>query len=833
MENIVTLPDGRQFSFPTPQAADEFRRRAGIVDNKQVNTNINQQTTTQQRIQNLESQVVGGQKQTLGDKIKGFGQDLVRPFAQTAVSAEKAFQGIGGLIKAGGQALVGNKEGAKQTIFETGENVNKTENRLGVDVKAVDDLREGIGVGLEVGSWIPGMGAAGASLKLQALAGAKFGAMVGGLSELGRALQEEEATGREILERTAMGTGVGALIGAAFPVVAKGTKTITKSVLGQTTGLGSRNLSAIYKTFAYGTREEMKLATRALRGKSEETLGPLLEEMVAGLNKIRFQRASVYQKQLAKMKGLPDKIDLKPLSTKVDELLGKFNITKNSKGELDFSRSTLSKPEENDIIDMLNDVLGWGSKADDNTVLGLDILKQRIDGYFSKSNKVNLFAKEIKDTITKQLDDVTNKAYSNMKKGYEQASQLASDIEKGLSLNAKNLDTTLKKINSVLKDNQEYRLQLVRELEEYLGRNITGEIAAYQASNIVPQGLAKYTSIGFGSAGITGIISPQFLPLLAASSPRMVGEFVRALGLSNRLIQGLATKIIKSGTSAKSGIIKELQKIMENQGGYMRLPEAGSVNPKLQELERKWFEIQQRKINQNLKGPALKNSEKAQKLIEEQILKEGGTIPKGSGAATPKTAEKYLTTVNIQDKNDLEYLRRILSEDSINDIKNGKMTNWRGTSYEDLAKVNIISETPKTIAQQLEGKIKNVKLKSNTFYHGTSAENADNISKIGFKLGSELPEDVFRGGGYGKIQNSISLSGTPKKASIFSDLTQDGKIIKVKIKPEAKVISINGVDDAIDIEDYIDYLRKQKVDAVYIGGGEDELVIINKDIIIK
>jgi hypothetical protein len=188
---------------------------------------------------------------------------------------------------------------------------------------------------------------------------------------------------------------------------------------------------------------------------------------------------------------------------------------------------------------------------------------------------------------------------------------------------------------------------------------------------------------------------------------------------------------------------------------------------------------------------------------------------------------KYRDTVNIQDKNDLEYLRRIFSDDVVADIQAGKRTNWRGENYSDVAKVNIISETPKTVSQQLEGKIKDVKLKSDTFYHGTSAESADTIMSSNFKVGSQLPETSFRGGGYGKMQSSVSFTETPKDASRFSDLTQNGKIIEVKLKPNSKVVSIDGVEDAIDLEDYISYLKNQKIDAVYIGGGEKELVVIN------
>jgi hypothetical protein len=232
------------------------------------------------------------------------------------------------------------------------------------------------------------------------------------------------------------------------------------------------------------------------------------------------------------------------------------------------------------------------------------------------------------------------------------------------------------------------------------------------------------------------------------------------------------------------------------------------------------------KIAKTTDTKTIEKSIKELNRLNDVAKKEIKTISKAEEPLI-KEAKKYKTTVNIQDKNDLDYLKRIFSDDTIADIKAGKKTNWRGENYSDVAKVNIISETPKTIEQQLSGKIKNVKLKSNMFYHGTSAENSKGIMSSGFKTGAELPENNFRGGGYGKIQNSISFAETPKEASIFSELTRDGKIVEAKLKPNSKVVSIQGVEDATDLEDYITYLRKQKIDAVYIGGGEKELVIIN------
>lgn len=244
--------------------------------------------------------------------------------------------------------------------------------------------------------------------------------------------------------------------------------------------------------------------------------------------------------------------------------------------------------------------------------------------------------------------------------------------------------------------------------------------------------------------------------------------------------------------------------------GSRTIPAPGELSPAQMEAQAKAW-----KANQPLpilSKPNIKTSVQEAKLMQE--------------------AKKYKMTINIQDKNDLDYLRRIFSNDQIDEIKNGKKVNWRGESYEDIAKINIISENPKTIEQQLEGKIKDIKLKSDTFYHGTNADNARGIMQVGFKKGSDLPEDNFRGGGYGKKQNSISFAETPKEASIFSTLSKNGEIVEAKLKPNAKVVSIEGIEDSTDLDDYIEYLIKEKIDAVYIGGGEKELAVINPKVVI-
>ena len=115
-------------------------------------------------------------------------------------------------------------------------------------------------------------------------------------------------------------------------------------------------------------------------------------------------------------------------------------------------------------------------------------------------------------------------------------------------------------------------------------------------------------------------------------------------------------------------------------------------------------------------------------------------------------------------------------------------------------------------------------------YHGTSAENTRRILDEGFKKGSELSEEAFRGGGYGAIQDSISFSIDHKIATNFTGTAHTGVVFKVKLKPNANIIQLNNIDYAEELDDYIDVLNEKGIDAVYLPS-EKEVVVVNKDII--
>lgn len=192
---------------------------------------------------------------------------------------------------------------------------------------------------------------------------------------------------------------------------------------------------------------------------------------------------------------------------------------------------------------------------------------------------------------------------------------------------------------------------------------------------------------------------------------------------------------------------------------------------------------------------------------------------------------KYKTTVNLMDKKDVDYLKRIFNDGDVEKILSGEKTNWRGALYEDLGRINIVSFKPKTVEEELFGRIHDFNWNDKIIYHGTSSDSAKQILENGFLSGKDLPNDAYRGGGYGKIQDSISFTDNKKIASVFSGLSPNGVVLQSRLDNNANVITIDGINDAVELNDYIPFLREKNIDAVYIGGGEGEVVVINPSII--
>jgi hypothetical protein len=111
------------------------------------------------------------------------------------------------------------------------------------------------------------------------------------------------------------------------------------------------------------------------------------------------------------------------------------------------------------------------------------------------------------------------------------------------------------------------------------------------------------------------------------------------------------------------------------------------------------------------------------------------------------------------------------------------------------------------------------------YYHGT-ANGIDGGLRPSAVM-SERQAEQRGGGGYGQRYWGVSLTKRKRTAESFSGMSRGVSIYPVLLKRDAKVIERTDIQDASEIEDIITELYEQGVDAVWIGGGEQELILVN------
>jgi hypothetical protein len=236
---------------------------------------------------------------------------------------------------------------------------------------------------------------------------------------------------------------------------------------------------------------------------------------------------------LSNLKGDPSTYDISPVMNQFDTQLGKFGITKATDGTLDFSRSTISDSADiNKINNIYEDLKSWGTKPGDRTAVGIDTLKRRLGNYYSPTSDIRAMTSSLKQSARGVLENAPG--YTDAMKNYADMSDQISDIKKGLSLGDNAMvETTFKKLTGAFKQNNEFRKSLIQELDKATGGQLLPKIAGQQMSSWMPRGLMKTVE---GAGGVASLMTggSGMLPLLGtvmATSPKLVGEFIRTLHL--------------------------------------------------------------------------------------------------------------------------------------------------------------------------------------------------------------------------------------------------------------------------------------------------------------
>lgn len=319
---------------------------------------------------------------------------------------------------------------------------------------------------------------------------------------------------------------INASVAAVKPVVGLGGK-VASGTLGFTTGAGKESIKKAYEAGVKAIPEfRQTLRDMPLEG--------LREEAKTSLQSIKDARAADYRTRLNEISQNTTELNFKPVKDQTQKLMVAYNIKRNPDGTLDFSRSTLDSNAVQDIEVVINTIDDWGSKAGDLTPTGMDILKRKLDDFYSESKNSRGFVTSLKTKVKETVVDQVPE-YATMLKNYEKTTNQITEIEKTLSLGTKaSADTGLRKLLSALKDNNEFRGSLISKLDEANNGQLATKLAAYNLSSWTPNSLmgkgidiAAMGSIFYG-------LSPQVGIAISTASPRVVGELANLLGKSVR-----------------------------------------------------------------------------------------------------------------------------------------------------------------------------------------------------------------------------------------------------------------------------------------------------------
>jgi len=373
---------------------------------------------------------------------------------------------------------------------------------------------------------VPGMiGGAltgGASIP-RALVGAGLGALSG-----------EAAGGTyEATKNPALAATAGLITPSAIRAGGQLAEPIVSNVLGFTTGAGPTAIREAARAGQAGG-ERATAFKEQLRGTAP--INEVVDSAKAAVAKLRQDRSSEYRQNIEGIKQDKTALNFDSIDKAVSSVkaIGTYNgkVTNPSAAE------TWAKIDEI--------VKDWKTSDPSkfHTPEGLDALKKTI-GDVRDSSQFGTPARRVADQVYNAVkNEIVAQApqYSKVMKDYQVASDLLREMEKTLSINPQaNVDTTVRKLQSILRNNANTnygrRKELGNILQDNGAPNLMPQLAGQALNSVTPRGIS-----GIGSAltdlSAAMIHNPMALPALATTSPRLMGEASYLGGILGRLPQG-------------------------------------------------------------------------------------------------------------------------------------------------------------------------------------------------------------------------------------------------------------------------------------------------------
>lgn len=298
---------------------------------------------------------------------------------------------------------------------------------------------------------------------------------------------------------------------------------LATDALGITTGAGGESVRTAF--------EGGKEFTDAMRGNT--SMEEVAQETKDAISTLADKRSQQYRARLTGIKSQTQSLDISPIHETFNRQLADFGVRIADDGSLDFSRSTLmnNKTAQTDVSTVYENLKNWGSQPGDRTPIGLDTLKRSLDDVYSDSSN----ARSLVQAVRRKTSEILKKevpGYDEMTKGYEQYSNLLKEMKRSLGQGDRvGIETSMRKLMQAMKQNNEVRLELLKQLEGETGVNIRDQIAGAQLSEKMPRGyIGKGIDLYVVSRLFQGLVNPTVIAEALAASPRFVGEFMNALG---------------------------------------------------------------------------------------------------------------------------------------------------------------------------------------------------------------------------------------------------------------------------------------------------------------
>lgn len=341
-----------------------------------------------------------------------------------------------------------------------------------------------------------------------------------------------------------IGAATSPVLGAAGKIL-RGAGGIAAQALGKTTGAGE---AAIKEAFSNpSVVKYARQGTDAISSLQEQAL----EGAKRGLSNMAKKRGSDYVKALERIKT--DPTSMREIADnaimQAQDFLSEAGV-KVGKGKMlprNAFKDSAIEQGKTAVEKAYRTLTTWT----DHSAAGLDKLKKKLNQFKNSVRNTTdgsyAAIKSMSSSVDNGLKTMVH-GYGEMTSKYAAASDVLDEIEKALSLkDSASKETAIRKFMSTMRQNNEMRLEFLKELGAKGGGDIVGKVAGSTMAPWMPRGLSGTYSGPISLGAITTGNIPGYLAYLAGTSPRLVAEAVSILGkTSGKLLTEETKKALRA-----------------------------------------------------------------------------------------------------------------------------------------------------------------------------------------------------------------------------------------------------------------------------------------------